>query len=252
MFEIINGTSLSCDELSRLEDILEEIDIEDDILPSDFSPCDDAEVAGVCCFCGGGQAATLLDNRLTSWRLLVYGHDGSTGGNSLPPSVPTTPAVPAPTTAPVAPPTESATCPDETSAAAACLNAGGNGVTCLECVFSYWPEPLTSCSDIDDETCTALDNCRCGSCGDEIIAWSECVSGGCSISCSGSSNGSGNDGGTVPTPTPAPDTSTSTEVELQCWDVKDEYDDCLARNITQVQAADCMACIVSTSPHIRT
>ena len=63
-------------------------------------------------------------------------------------------------------------------------SANPDASQCENCVTSYWPTNVSSCSDIDDETCLGIDQCAmCDGCDTELLVYVSCLS-KCDLSCS--------------------------------------------------------------------
>jgi hypothetical protein len=139
----------------------------------------------------------------------------------------------------------SADCPETYGSFNACVGYSGDGASdCESCTIQYLldynnidqsnNETLTSCTQVDDETCAALDYCSayCAGCYQELITYAECEW-DCTID---QSCVSGTD--TNPSPTSSP-------TVLQCPQEHAAYTQCVQ---TSGSVADCNSCGAARAP----
>lgn len=144
-------------------------------------------------------------------------------------TVPT--ASPAPTT--TMQPTPPNPCPDQFQGMEDCLGDRVASVMCQSCVSQYWPDQLEDCSDIDDETCIAFQECEiCANCLPEVGTYVQCLS-GCPLECPA----------LAPTSSPAP-TSTPAPTAMRCPDEYAAFDACVNNN-TANGGDPCEECITT-------
>ena len=92
-----------------------------------------------------------------------------------------------PATSPTSSPAPTLTnpCPDEYQAFNDCVDPTNGGKVCEDCVTTFWPDPpVSSCKEIDDETCTGLASCDCNGCDSELLTYLTCLTTSGNQSCS--------------------------------------------------------------------
>jgi hypothetical protein len=145
-----------------------------------------------------------------------------------------------------------------------CVNYTGNtsaSPSCEPCIVDSWPQNPTVCSQIDNETCSALTSARCSSfclaCEWAFLDYFECKS-GCALSnidgCQGLYSGGGTPSSpsapapaaSTPTP-PAPSpTAPSSPTSSKCPGENAAFVQCVVGN--QGNIDDCIACIDNYVP----
>jgi hypothetical protein len=191
-----------------------------------------SEIAAACCFCGGGESASSIRDQLSSWSLILYGHD--LVGNLVPtlspaptflygqsPAEPTvnapTVGTPRPTNFLLRNPTNAPTvqsvtgpssgsldCVTESNSVRDCLGDGIN--ECSQCMLEALNglSDDVSCSTLEDVACAAFSSqcdSLCGSCDQPYLQYMSCatgelITGGCELDCNNSTNA----GGATPSP----------------------------------------------------
>jgi hypothetical protein len=135
-------------------------------------------------------------------------------------------------------------CLDPQAALNSCVGYNGSGISeCEGCVVSYWPVPpgnVTSCRQVDDETCRGVSACTsCRGCEPEFFAYYECAI-GCPLV------GPGCPG--YPSRSPvAPNTPTASPTPVPCQEEDAAYDRCI-RGANGGDPRECIDCAHASIP----
>lgn len=153
-------------------------------LPQDATDCSDGESK----FCAAYQSCSCGECDLEILNMTDCLVDQGVGGEGC--QIDCTTA----TFEPSKPVTDvSAACPDEFNALFLCaIGSSDGGDTCLDCWSKAIPDEVMDCNEGQSKICGASKSCECGSCNQEIIAFTDClvdqvVGGeGCQIDCESS------------------------------------------------------------------